>query len=377
MPYGPAELSILVVETFAEVQAEYAAIRKGCVLLDLPQRGCLRTEGDDRLGFLNRMVTQELKDLTPSRAVRSFWLNRKGRIDADLRIIALEDHFLIDLDVLVASTARDTLDNFLFSEDCRIEDMSETTHRLALHGPTAPNLLRAVASPSGGEHPADLAPGRASVASIAGKRVVIDRQDSAGEPGFEILTSVEDTKPVYDALLEAGLDDNGSSETIRLRQAGWLAYNIARIEAGWPIYNIDFGPQSLPHETGVLHDRVSFTKGCYLGQEVVARMQSLGRPKQKLVGLRIATAPQSEQPVRQPLTGALVYTGAEDSPEPVGAVTSSTLSPMLGGEAICFAQVRTKHADAGTRLLTDADGSRVPATVQDSLVFWSREKRDA
>lgn len=375
MPYGPPELGIQVVETFAEVQAEYAALRKGCVLLDLPQRGCLRIEGADALEFLNRMITQELKDLTPWRAVRSFWLNRKGRIDADLRLIALENHLLADLDVLSGEVAASTLASFIFAEDCRITDRTDATHRLALHGPTAPDLLRLVASGGQPEHPAELAPGRAARAEIAGREVVVDRQDSAGEPGFELLVSLEDAEPVYDAMLEAGLDENGGASRIRLRQAGWLAYNIARIEAGWPIYNIDFGPQSLPHETGVLRDRVSFTKGCYLGQEVVARMQALGRPKQQLVALRLATALHAADPVRQPVSGALVYAGSDEAPEPVGAVTSSTISPMLAGEAICFAQVRTKHADAGARLLVDAEGARVPASVQESLVFWTRNAR--
>src|SRR4051812_36724439 len=89
--YGPPEAGVQVVETFGELELEYAALRKHCVLIDQPQRGTIQVTGADRLAFLNRMVTQELKGLAPFQVRRSFWLNRKGRIDADLRIIELGD----------------------------------------------------------------------------------------------------------------------------------------------------------------------------------------------------------------------------------------------------------------------------------------------
>jgi folate-binding protein YgfZ len=157
-----------------------------------------------------------------------------------------------------------------------------------------------------------------------------------------------------------------------MRPAGWHAYNIARIEAGTPLYNIDFGEQSLPGETGVLRDRVHFKKGCYLGQEVVARMDALGKPKQVLVALRFAGNERGE--VVQPFPGAHVMVMTEESAQTVGAVTSSTISPMLGGEAVAFAQVKTKFAeDLSVALEVAAEGSRVRATVQPSLLFWVRD----
>src|SRR5690606_7440135 len=152
-------------------------------------------------------------------------------------------------------------------------------------------------------------------------------------------------------------------------RAGWHAYNVARIEAGWPIYMLDFGPDSLPHETGVLHDRVSFTKGCYLGQEVVARMQSLGKPKQRLVGLRIDAPPTGPDAV----TAAAVLAGPDPSSEVVGAVTSAAISPMLGSAPVAFAMVKYKHTTPGTTLhLLVEGGGTVPATVQEGLTFWRR-----
>ena len=98
------------------------------------------------------------------------------------------------------------------------------------------------------------------------------------------------------------------------------AFNVARIEAGSPLFLVDFGRQALPHETGLLARRVNFKKGCYLGQEVVARMESLGKPKQRLVALRM-------QQDRLPVSGAEVHE-ARDGGEAVGRVTSSAPAPM-------------------------------------------------
>ncbi|MEC9373550.1 MAG: tRNA-modifying protein YgfZ, partial [Planctomycetota bacterium] len=151
-------------------------------------------------------------------------------------------------------------------------------------------------------------------------------------------------------------------ERYRMRPAGWHAFNIARIEAGSPLFYVDFGPGNLPHESGVLKDRVSFTKGCYLGQEVVARMQSLGHPKQLLVGLRI-TKP-IEKDSQQPVTGDRVFASDEAGAEAVGAVTSSTIAPLLSQSAICFAQVKWANATADKPLFIDAAGDRLPAVIK-------------
>lgn len=399
-PGDPPQRIAQVVETFGELEGEYAALRKGCVLLDLPQRGTLRVEGADRIDFLNRLVTQELKDastargaapapgLRPFHARRAFWLNRKGRIDADLRLIELPEEMLIDVDVLVAAGAASSLGSFLFSEDVRIQDATDTMHRLAVHGPTAPALLRATSEPHSGPPVADLHPGLACVVLIGGRRVVVLRDDTTGDPGLELFMSVDHVAEIYQQLLERGLDDGAGAThpAMRLRPAGWHAYNIARIEGGTPLFNLDFGPRSLPHETGVLRDRVSFTKGCYLGQEVVARMESLGHPKQHLVALRIAppaappppplhaaVSPGARAPDAQPITGAPLIAPGDATRTPVGAITSSTRSPMLGDAIIAFAQVRWDLTTPGTELLVDTDAGWASAIVQPVLKFWSRD----
>ncbi|MBC7770856.1 MAG: aminomethyl transferase family protein [Pyrinomonadaceae bacterium] len=430
-PFGPPDDPIAVVEACDFVETEYAALRKSVVMLDQPQRGTIEVRGADRVAFLNRMVTQELKGLGSFQVRRSFWLSRKGRIDADLRLIELPDRMLIDLDAHSASAmgerkgAAQTLMQFVFSEDVTLEDQSEQWHRCALHGPAAAALLASLCVHSAGPLINNLAVSQACIVRIGEREVIVDRDDSGGEIGLELLMKLEDTLAVYEALSappdiesrEDGLGYQGATRAAgphqsapggipRARRIGWHAYNIARIEAGTPKYFIDFGPTSLPHETGVLADRVSFKKGCYLGQEVVARMESLGHPKQRLVALKLtesAMTPSApaDSPLqvstssdsggddpaaagsRQPITGSSVFhvpsldasLAAQPAPEIVGAVTSSTISPMLGGLCVCLAMVKNKHTTAGTSLLVEVDegsADRMTAVVQGSLVLWKR-----
>jgi tRNA-modifying protein YgfZ len=411
--YGPPEADVQVVETFGELELEYAALRKACVLIDQPQRGIIEVTGADRLDFLNRMLTQELKGkngLLPFQVRRSFWLNRKGRIDADLRVIELGDRTLLDVDTHAVERTITGLSNYVIAEDVQFRDLSPQVHRLALHGPTATALLREVSRFGTGTPLEDLTPGRAGIVVIGGEEgggceVIVDRDDSTGEVGLEMIVPVEAVVAVYQQFVEMGQEHNGggggnggngggaeSAARFRLRPAGWHAYNMARIEAGRPLYNIDFGPDSLPHETGVgaadkggvLRDRVSFTKGCYLGQEIVARMEARGHPKQVLVAIRCeqqmmgaggagGEGTSGDIPVpRQPVTGSHVWPAAAPEGDPIGAVTSSTLSPMLGAAPICFAMVKYAHREPGTELLVAADGVRIKGKVQEQMAFWRR-----
>jgi folate-binding protein YgfZ len=351
-PYGDPQRGLLVPMAFEHVELEYAAIRKGCALVDLPQSGTIEATGADRIGFLNNLLTQELKTLEPMASVRSFWLNRKGRIDADLRLVDDGGRLRMAADALVAAATAEALAEFVFAEDVTLADATETLHRLALHGPRAAQAIMAVADTD--EH-VGLEPGRAMTVMVAGASVLVEREDSAGEVGLVLTMPADAARTVYERL--AGVKG--------VRPCGWLAYNIARIEAGWPLFQIDFTSESLPAETGVLHDRVSFTKGCYLGQEVVARMQSLGKPKQVLVALRLAEG----QAPRLPAERASIYADARGD-KAIGNVTSSTIAPMLSAAPIALAQVRTAHAQAGTALFVEAEGARTAFEVQPQLASW-------
>lgn len=375
--YGQGPGAVELVGSFGSVELEYAAIRRGCVVLDQPHRATLRMTGGDRRALMNSLFTQELKDLGPGMSRRTLWLNRKGRIDADLRIIELEDETFLDVDRNAVERALTSINQYIITEDAAIGDVSGAWRRLALHGPKAGELLAGISGIM------SLEAGQARETAIAGVRVIVDRQDSLGVPGYELLVDAARIGDVDDAIVAAGEAD----ESLRLRRCGWLACNTARIEAGWPLYLTDFGPDSIPNELGgLLADRVSFTKGCYLGQEVVARIHAQGQPKRLLSSIRFErvvvedgagrgismgeTGEAAEDPhptTLQPATGMEIL----DVPggTVIGAVTSATLSPMLGDVPIAFAQLKTSAATEGSVVHVDLGLRTLSGTVQSGLRF--------
>jgi folate-binding protein YgfZ len=402
--YGDDQGGCPVVQTYGPVELEYAALRKGCVLLDMPQRATLEVTGADRVEFLGRMVTQETKKWEPYTSRRSFWLSRTGRIEADMRMTLLPECVRLDMDVHVAAGSLKSLSAYIITEDAAISDRTEELHRLALHGPGAIEVLRGVAEQRGGAGVGavleTIKPGEAALVGIAGASVLVERADSTGEIGLELTVATAEAERVYTTLVQHGSHPPGPAvlgvagvtvegraagvgggsgggvmmggHRVAFRPAGWAAWNIARIEAGTPVHLIDFGGQSLPAETGVLNDRVSFTKGCYLGQEIVARMHSLGHPKQKVVGLRCVVrrmkvaaadatmeAPEVEAPV-QPVSGSQVFAKPAEGAElgdPIGVVSSATTSPLLGDAPVCLATVKFKHIAEGATVLVEAGGA--------------------
>ncbi|MFM7052434.1 MAG: YgfZ/GcvT domain-containing protein [Planctomycetota bacterium] len=355
LPFGPADAdggpSCEVVAQYAEVELEYAAIRAGCALVDCCERASLVVRGKDRGDFVNRLVTNEVKKLADGGTVRAFLTNRKGRIDADLVVAAIGDMLVLDTLAHDAAAVREALEKLVFSEDVAFETRAGTHARLGLHGPKAAQALRAL----GLSAPADGV--QAWSAALGDARAEIWRCDELGVEGYALSVPVAQAATVWRSLVTFGA-----------RPAGWFATNTARIEAGTPYFRIDFGPNNLPHESGVLGSRVSFTKGCYPGQEVVARMQNLGRPKQRLVGLRM-------EGDLLPVGDAQVFAFAEGGSigEQVGVVTSSALAPMLGAAPVAFALVSASHYAEGTKVLVNAEGEQGAATVS-ALAFLPAEE---
>lgn len=362
--YGPGGEggAIEVVEMYQEYEAEYAAIRKGVGIFDMPQRGLIELRNSDRLDFLHRMVTQNLNRLKPGEGQRTFLLDRTGRINADLIILHNQDCTLGGLDVFQAHSVAEHLDTLLFSEDVRIDPASTNYHHLALHGPESTTLLNKVAEDN---LPCLETLDHCSL-SIQGKSIIVYRQDDTGSLGLHLIVPVGHVVSVYQELMSAiswnpqQQEDEYARAKRRSRPIGWLAYNTARIEAGVPLYHVDFGPDSLPHETGpvMIKRAVSFTKGCYVGQEIVARMQNLGHPKKLLVKLEMADD-------RQPIGGAQIFAADQGhSSEVIGAVTSSTISPLRGNVAVAIAMIKWGKHEPGTIVSVPAEGQMVTAVVE-------------
>ncbi|MDH3585148.1 MAG: hypothetical protein OER86_13135 [Phycisphaerae bacterium] len=331
IPYGTR---CEVVGQYASVEIEYAAIRKAAGALDCPHRSLLRVSGADHLDFLHRILSNECLSLQPGQVRRSFMLDAKGRIMADLLLLGGDGHTLVDLDIHQAQDVAGELQKMVFSEDVVIENQDEVKHRLSFHGPLAEAVID-------------------DLLATAWQGAAPDRfrYDETGEAGWHVWLEPDAAERIADR-------EQHLRETFRFKPIGWLAYNIARVEAGHPLFNIDFGPDTLPHETGptILAEAVSLSKGCYRGQEIVARMDSRGRQAKVLVGFR-------GEDMAVPVAGSPVTDDATAEAETVGAVTSSTYSPLYAQAAVGLAMVKWSHHEPGTRLFSPADGRRVPITV--------------
>ncbi|MFP4222879.1 MAG: YgfZ/GcvT domain-containing protein [Phycisphaeraceae bacterium] len=369
MSYGPPEEGgAEIAATFGHYPAEYAAIRQRVGIAHLPQRGLVRLTGADAADFLHRLVSQDINGLQPGRTRRALQLTAKGRIVADLLVHRREDALLVETDRIDVPQLTEVLSSRLFAEDVIMEEISGSRTALSLHGPAALALLRA-SSEAADELANGLEPGENRELSLLGRTVLVHRRDVCGVMGLHLWAEAESAAELWQALLEkAGFDAEAEREadeqyaqrrrqTLRGRPVGWMAINTCRIEAGTPMFHIDFGPDSLPGEVvPVQEEAVSFSKGCYLGQEIVARMQSLGHPARVLVALELGTD-------KLPVAGTQVL-DPQDPTEVIGGITSSALSPVQGNVAIALAMMKWDRHEPGSKVAVIAEQTAIEGEVR-------------
>jgi folate-binding protein YgfZ len=345
---------VQIVSTFGEPEAEYAAIRKAAAVIDQPQRGVLELTGKDRLPFLNNLITNgswdksAKKGLEAGQGVYAFFLGRNGRVVTDMTVIERGDRTLLEMDARLVEPVRAAFDKYLFVEQVKLTDRVESLREISLHGPGSLAVLRQAA---GTDVPELLPLGSTSVRMYEAD-VTIWRDDPAAVPGYNLLIETDAVARVWEGLLV----QFGQSRELgrrQLRPAGWAAFNATRVEGGRPIFGIDFDDTILPHETGQISRAVSFTKGCYLGQEIVARMQARDQFAKQIVGIKMADD-------GLPIAGAIIYDGADNQ---VGGVTSSTVSPVLSNVAICLGLVKKAFTPIGTVLTIPAEGQMRKGSV--------------
>jgi folate-binding protein YgfZ len=362
--YGDIE----IVCTFGEPQAEYAAIRKACAMFDAAQRGILKVTGADRIDFLNRFLTNRLADkdgknpIASGQGVYAFLLNNKGRIVADMNILERGDCTLLETDARNAGTLKTTLEKFVFAEKVGFEELAGAKHEIGLHGPGSVEVLRSIGLDGAGLGVMD-----SKTATIDGIEALVWRDDPCGVPGFWLVVDSGNAAKVWMKFLSAekfggeppplpspGVPGAGKGWSKRaVRPAGWAVFNATRIEAGRPMFGIDFDDSVLPAETGQLERAVSFTKGCYLGQEIVARMHARGQVARQIVGIRMKDD-------ALPIAGAAILDKEKNQ---IGGITSSTISPVLSNAAICLGMVKSTFAAVGTELQIAAEGAFRTGTV--------------
>jgi len=377
--YGPADAAVPIAEGFGAFEAEYAAIRRHVGVVHLPQVGVIELTGKDVKPFLQNMLSQDIVKMQGGQTRRAFQLDADGHILADAYVHHGDACTWLELDRFDVVSVKTLLDSRLFAEDVTINDLSPQKTAISLLGPASLQLLSKVATHTVENMQVEnvgAMPGTHHVLKLGDTHITACRRDLGKTLGVQLLVPADAAESIHRALLtaagyEAGVDPDADfaqrrRESLRGRPVGWSAYNTARIESGRALYHIDFGPDSLPAEAGeeAFRDAVSLNKGCWLGQEAVARMHNLSHPKRLLVGLKLSTDALA-------VAGTQVFEHDPDKRASaprggqIGGVTSSTLSPLLGRAGLAFAVMKWGRHKPGTKVALAVGGQMVDAEVSE------------
>jgi tRNA-modifying protein YgfZ len=303
----------------------YQALRHGAAWLDLSARGRLVARGRDRVRFLHNVSSNDVKKLTPGSGCYAFLLTPQGRIQADVCLFCFADHFLIDTEPELREKARQQILRYKVADQVEVEDVTAETSAIGLEGPGAADILKSVGAPIPGEAYAHVPWDGQTVAAVT----------VTGQPGFRIYLAAGTVDDAVRGLEGAGAQPATETDA-----------RLVRIENGKPRYGDDIRETTLPQETRQMH-AVSFTKGCYVGQEIVERIRAQGHVNKVLARVELDTD-------ATPAAGTKLMAEAAEA----GEITSSIYSPETG-KSIALAYLRTPFAEAGHALTADGAAARV------------------
>jgi len=292
--------------------AEYTAVRDGGAgLIDLSsERGRIRVTGSEATMFLNGLVTNDMKSLAEQRWMPAAFPTVQGRLIGAVRIARLKDGFLIDTERASHEAVLKTISRFTMAGDFKVADYTDEGATLSLQGKRAGEIIGEVLKTSVADLP------RNGVSELEGVTVI--RATHTGEDGFDLIVDLARAGELRPALTDAGATPVGEE-----------TFEILRIEAGIARFGRDMDETNVLPETN-LDDAVSFTKGCYVGQEIIVRIKHRGHPAKKLVGLR------ADRPL-----------------EPGAIITSAALSPRRGHIGLGY--VRYEFVEPGTTVSIDTE----------------------
>ena len=323
LPWG--ETSCTILASAGIVELEYASIQKSCGVFDAACRGTIKVKGGDCFDFIERLSTQKFDNFIQGDSLLAFFVNRQGKIVADTIIHHHEDCVLIDVDITVVDALIEHLSKYAVMEDIQIQDITSDFHWLWLIGPDAIKWSD-------------------ETASFTLPMAFLGVECKA------LFVNAANASQLWETLIASDM-----------RPIGWYAINMSRVENRAVMFLIDFDTSSLPHESSAIDSRVSFSKGCYLGQEVIARMHSLGKPKRSLVSLKIKSDVL-------PIAGSQLWSEKNAHDSPIGVVTSSAISPKYSGSSSIIAMVSKKFIAENTILYVYVGAELFEVTVH-SLSF--------
>ncbi len=306
-----------------ELDAQYRQLRDECGLVDRSGRGKLLVTGPDAAEYLQGQLTNDVEALEPGDGQYAALLDRKGHMQADMRVLRpSSEKIWVDTEPEALAATRRHLEMYSVGRDVEVEDVSAGRAILSLIGPRSVEIAGTAALPAGA----------CEETSVAGVECLI----AGTEDGLDLIVAAAEAERLRGTLLEAG--------AIAVAPE---AAEILRVEAGRPRFGAEMGTETMPAEAGIVEQAISFTKGCYIGQETVARLHYKGKPNRHLRGLRLS-APATP--------GAALRLGEKE----VGKLGGAVVSPALGPIGLAILR---REAEPGAELAVGEDG--VTARVVD------------
>ena len=324
---------------------EYQAAREGAALFDRSDAGKIAVAGADRLSYLHAMVTQDLLALQPGTGCYAAYLTPQGRMISDMRVLELGDAVLLDLPASRVTTVIEKLAQFVFTEDVRLGDLTEAFGKLTVVGPGAADVVGTVLGGTDTGRSLELQAWpeyRNRRIEWEGDTVVLASTAELGLAGFDLYVERSRLQSLGAALADAGARSSSADVA-----------EVLRVEAGLPAFGKDMDGDTIPLEAGIDARAISFTKGCYPGQEVIIRVvhRGHGRVARKLTGLLL-------DGTSVPARDDLLRSGERDA----GRVTSAVFSPALD-RPIAIAMVQRDFLQPGTELTVLHGGQGLKATT--------------
>src|SRR5271163_4444310 len=326
-------------DTFTTIADEYRAARETIAIFDTNWHTIVELSGPDRVRYLNAIVSNDVKTLGEGRGTLALLLNPQGHILAELEIYALQEKLLVLSYASVRERTVATLDKFIIMDDVTLSDVTDQFGSLAIEGPRAGTVIAEACGLSlegFSEH-------AIAEVQIDGVACHLIRHSHFSLPGAEIIAPREHLGLLWKNLHASVVAQHGAA-------IGMRALNSLRLETGIPWFPDDFNDTVIPHEAALEATHLSFTKGCYTGQEIVERVRSRGQVNRRRVSLKFSS---SDPPPPSTRLRANDAAAAE-----VGIVTSSAFSPKAAS-AIGMAYVRREHNAPGTVLAFDGGTATV------------------
>ncbi|MBW3539579.1 MAG: hypothetical protein KY476_04855 [Planctomycetes bacterium] len=323
---------------FGDATVEYRAAREAAAVFDVSDRVQIEVAGRDRVRWLNSFCTNDIKRLAVGEGCEAFVTNVKGRVVGHVFVFAGDESLWVESSPGTETALLAHLERYIITEDVSLLPHTEALGELLVAGPRAAERLTAM----------DLATQELKLhqqvaATLGGRNVAMRRVDLTGGAGFLLSMPREHMAEVWSVLAESNI-----------RPAGFEAHEALRIEAGMPLYGIDVSDENIAQEVSRTRQAISFTKGCYLGQEPIARLDAMGHTNRELRGLKLEGGDV-------PSAGAAVVEGEAD----IGRITSAARSPA-DGRPVALAYLKSRYLRPGTRVSVQGREGTTAATV-----FWN------